>query len=82
MEALVKILLMDEKKIKQLNVLYNELKRNIDNETNTDKETRLLLGVDIAAIKKTNAVIVSHCLKEHTLSREEINNILDAHKAA
>jgi hypothetical protein len=82
MEALVKILLMDEKKVKQLNVLYNELMRNIENETGTDKENRIHLGLDIAAIKKTNAIIVSHCLKEHTLSQEAINKIMDAHKAA
>ena len=82
MDALVKILLMDEKKIAQLTLLYNELKGNIEAETRAEKEARILLGADIVAIKKTNAVIVRHFLKEHILSLEEINTIMISHMAA
>ena len=82
MEALVKILLMDEKKVAQLTLLYKELKGNIEEETRAEKEARILLGADIVAIKKTNAVIVSHFLKVHILSLEEINKIMTSHMAA
>jgi len=82
MDALVKILLTDEKKIAQLTLRYKELNRNIENETNADKATRTHLGMDIAAIKKTNASIVSHCLNEHKLSDAEIDKIKIAHLAA
>lgn len=82
MDTLVKILLTDETKITQLTIRYKELNNNIENETTADKEARIHLGVDIAAIKKTNSLIVSHCLNEHRLSLEEINKIIVAHRAA
>jgi len=79
MDALMKILLTDEKKMSQLTVRYNALKKNIDNETPAEKELRKHLGVDIAAIRKTNAVIISHCLHERRLSPEEITKIMNTH---
>jgi len=82
MDALVKILLNDEKKAALLTLRYKELNKNIEHETNTDKETRRHLGVDIASIKKSNAVIISHCLNERRLSLEEISKIMNAHMAA
>lgn len=82
MDALVKILLTEEKKIAQLTIQYKELRKNIINETIADKETRIHLGMNIAAIKKANAVIVSHFLNERRLSAEEINEIMNSHMAA
>ena len=80
MDSLVKILLSEEKKMSQLTIRYNELKLNIENETADDKQARSSLRTDIAAIKKTNSVIVSHYLKERPLSPEEINGIVNAHQ--
>jgi hypothetical protein len=79
MDDLMKILLADEKKISLLTVRYNELKHNMVNETSTDKATRMHLGLNIAAIKKSNSVIVSHFLDEHKLSAAEIARITVAH---
>ena len=75
----MKILLADEKKISLLTARYNELKRNMDCETSADKSTRTHLGLNIAAIKKSNSVIVSHFLDERKLSPAEIAKITVAH---
>jgi len=82
MDDLLKILLADEKKVAQLTIRYKALTRNIENETTADKETRTHLGIDIAAIRKTNALIVSHCLNERKLSLEQIDKIKHTHMAA
>jgi len=79
MDDLMKILLADEKKISLLTVRYNELKKNMEHETSADKTTRTHLGLNIAAIKKTNSVIVSHFLDERKLSPSEIEKITVAH---
>jgi superoxide dismutase len=79
MKELIKILLADEKKVAQLTAVYNELKKNIEKETNADKITRTNLYSNIAAMKKANAAIVNHCLNERQLSPVEIEKITNAH---
>ena len=79
MNELLKILIADEKKVDILILRYNELKKNIENETKADAETRTHLGMLIAAMKKSNAVIVNHCLGEDKLSLAEIDEILNTH---
>jgi len=79
MNALLKILLLEEKKITQLTLHYKELTKNKEQETNSERETRRHLHADILAIKKLNARIVKHVLNEQVLSFEEINKITAAH---
>ena len=82
MDALLKILLADEKKMTQLAIRYRALNKNVKNETTSDRETRNHLAADIAALKKTNALIVSHCLNERMLTLEQIDKIKHTHIAA
>jgi hypothetical protein len=79
MDALLKILKAEEKKIDLLTARYKVLKKNIANETNEDTMSRTLLSAEIAVIKKSNAVIVDHCLGEHKLALPEIEKIIKAH---
>ena len=58
---------------------YIELKKNMANETGAEKETRLDLHKTIVAMKKANAKIVDHCLKERSLTHIEIEQITKAH---
>ena len=79
MDELLKILAADEKKIDILTVRLKELKKNIEKETTVDTEAITNLGVQIKAMKKSNAVIVDHYLGEHKLATSEIDQIVSTH---
>ena len=76
MDELLKILLEDEKKIDKLTIRYNLFKKNIFSETEVDTQTRTLLAAQILTIKKSNAIIVNHCLGENKLTQSEIDEIV------
>ena len=79
MDELLKILVADEKKVDKLTVRYNLFKKNIVNETEADTQTRTHLAAQILMIKKSNAIIVNHCLGENKLSVSEIDEIVKSH---
>jgi hypothetical protein len=79
MNDLMKVLVDDEKKIDVLTVQYNLLRKNIVNETATDSEKRIALISLIKKMKKSNAVIVDHCLGERKLTLPEIESIVKTH---
>jgi hypothetical protein len=82
MEELLKILFANEKKMSLLTDRFNELRRNAAHETVADKVTRAHLVSDIAALKKTNKIIVNHYLGEPKLTPIQIADITKAHGAA
>jgi hypothetical protein len=79
MDELLKILAADEKKIDKLSLRYNLLKKNMLNETEADTQTRTHLAAQLLTMKKSNAIIVNHCLGEHKLTLLEIDEIVNTH---